>query len=431
MLRIHSKSVRSFGVPDVGNVKPILKSLSKIFGHIDKTVRAEGSSLTLALYTFLGPALLPSLADLKSVQLSELQKSFDSMDASGKGAGSGRPTRYTRKAQREREASGSGGQAEGSDGDAAGAVEVSSAPVDPKSFFDPVNVLSLFPSDVEDRLSSTKWKERLEALEECNKVLAQPANGKISDSNVDAYGSLTTTLGAKCKSDANVNVVVECVKLLEGLANGLGKPFGRFRGSVMPGMFERLKERKQTVTDALGKSLDAIFATVRVASPISSRAPDIFQVTLSDIVEDVLVALKNKNPQVRENTLRFLHRSLRTTTTAPSKDQVGPIAEILVLLLGDSTEPVRTAAADCLGTMMRILGERAFNPFVENVGDIQMTKVKDAFAKAEINSKAGGAVKTPAPGGSRPGTAGAVAPPMAKKVSGVSFGLRTRIDYVI
>lgn len=109
------------------------------------------------------------------------------------------------------------------------------------------------------------------------------------------------------------------------------------------------------------------------------------------MVDDVLVSLKSKNPQVREGTLKFLHRSLQTTPDAPGKDQVKPMAEALVALLGDSVEPVRSSAAECLGTMMKILGERAFNPYIERVGEIQMGKVKDAFEKAEIRYKAGGA----------------------------------------
>lgn len=238
--------------------------LPKIFGHTDKNVRAEGSTLAATLHTFLGPALTPSLAELKPVQVSELQKAFDALDTEGKGAGTGKPTRWTRKAQREREASEAAGEAE----DEAGAEE-EAAPIDPRSLLDPVNVLAKFPADLDEQISSTKWKERLEALEECNKVLAQPGNAKIADSNVDAYGSLVSTLGAKCKSDANVNVVIEAAKVIEGLANGLGKPFGRFRGVVMPGIIERLKERKANVVEALGRALDAVFTSV---SPLTGCA---------------------------------------------------------------------------------------------------------------------------------------------------------------
>lgn len=232
--------------------------MPKIFGHTDKNVRAEGSALATTLYTYLGPALTPSLAELKPVQMSELQKAFDTLDAQGKGAGTGKPTRWTRKAQRDREgAEATGGEAE----DEAGPAE-EAAPIDPRSLLDPVNVLAKFPDNLDEQVSSTKWKERLEVLEECNKVLAQPGNARISDSSVDAYGSLVSTLGTKCKSDANVNVVIEAAKVVEGLANGLGKPFGRFRGVVMPGIIERLKERKANVVEALGRALDAVFSTV-------------------------------------------------------------------------------------------------------------------------------------------------------------------------
>jgi len=48
---------------------------------------------------------------------------------------------------------------------------------------------------------------------------------------------------------------------------------------------------------------------------------------------------------------------------------------------------------------MKILGERAFNPYIEGVGELQMAKVKDAFGKAEIRYKAGGSKA--APGGSK------------------------------
>ena len=59
---------------------------------------------------------------------------------------------------------------------------------------------------------------------------------------------------------------------------------------------------------------------------------------------------------------------------------------------------------------MRILGERAFNPYIEGVGDLQMAKVKDAFSKAEIRYRQGGAAKAP----------GTLAKPAAASVKKVS-----------
>lgn len=246
-------------MPALGNIKPVLKSLQKIFAHSDKTVRAEGTALCTALYTYLGPALLTALGELKPLQLAELQKAFDAMDAESKGAGSGKPTRWTRKTQREREAAADSGAPDAGEPAAEEAV-----PIDPKSLLDPVDVLSKFPDDLMERLGSAKWKDRLESLEECNKALAQPQNARVSDRNVDAYGSLAQTLGTKIKSDANVNVVMEAAKLVEGLATGMGKPFGRYRGVVMSGCLERLKERKATVVEAIGKALDALSESVSI-----------------------------------------------------------------------------------------------------------------------------------------------------------------------
>ncbi|KAK4685920.1 cytoskeleton-associated protein 5, partial [Tremellales sp. Uapishka_1] len=366
-----------FGVPAMGNIKPLLKALPKAFGHSDKNVRAEASALVIVLYTYLGTALLPSLSDLKPVQLTDLQKSFDAIQP-----GTAKPTRWTRRVQRERAAAEAAG--DGDDGEGPSPEEA--AAIDPLSLIDPVDVLAQFPPDLMESLSSTKWKDRVDALVACNVVLDDPKNIKISDSNVDAYSNLAQTLGTKCKSDSNVNVVMEAAKVLEGLAKGLGRSFGRYRGVTMSGLLERLKERKANVVEALGKALDAIFSST----------------TFTDIAEDVLTSLKSKNPQVKEGTLKFLHRSLCTTRDAPSKDQVKPLAESLVALLGDSVEPVRTSAADCLGTMMKILGERTFNPYIEKVGELQMNKVKDAFEKAEIKYKVGGskaAAAKPAVGG--------------------------------
>jgi cytoskeleton-associated protein 5 len=219
-------------------------------------VRAEGSALTTVLYTYLGPALLPALADLKPVQMADLQKGFDALDAEGKGAGMGKPTRWTRKAQRERE------EASAAADDAAAPPEEEEA-IDPMSLLDPVDVSKLFPADLMERLGSTKWQDRLACLDETNKVLAEPRYARIADSNVDAaYGSLVQTLGTKIQKDTNVNVVMEAAKVIEGLARGLGKAFGRFRGVVMTPCLERSKERKATVVEALGKALDAVFLTV-------------------------------------------------------------------------------------------------------------------------------------------------------------------------
>jgi cytoskeleton-associated protein 5 len=96
---------------------PILKVLPKIFGHSDKTVRSEGSSLAHALYQYLGPGIEPWLADLKPVQVKELKEAWDGMEKEGRGKGTLKPERMTR--QQARDAEQNAGDGDAGDGDAA------------------------------------------------------------------------------------------------------------------------------------------------------------------------------------------------------------------------------------------------------------------------------------------------------------------------
>lgn len=78
-----------------------MKILPKIFGHSDKTVRAEGTNLTIALYQYIGPAIEPWLAELKPVQVKELKDSFEALEKEGKGHKTLKPDRITRAQARE------------------------------------------------------------------------------------------------------------------------------------------------------------------------------------------------------------------------------------------------------------------------------------------------------------------------------------------
>lgn len=140
----------------------------------------------------------------------------------------------------------------------------------------------------------------------------------------------------------------------------------------------------------------------------------ITQSSLNECVEDILVSLKSKNPQVKEGALRFLNRSLKSTREAPSKNSVKPLSDALAICTGDSAEPVRAASAESLGLMMKLLGERQFAPVLEGLDDLRKTKVREFFDTAEVKYRAGAAG-----GGGRPvpaAAAAATARAPAKKV---------------
>ncbi len=65
---------------------------------------SQGTALAQALHLYLGPALTPALADLKEIQRDQLSHAFEAMEANGQAGGLGRPSRFTRREQAQREA---------------------------------------------------------------------------------------------------------------------------------------------------------------------------------------------------------------------------------------------------------------------------------------------------------------------------------------
>lgn len=263
---------------------------------------------------------------------------------------------------------------------------------DPRLLLDEVDIIPKMPSDFYTLIASSKWKERKEALDATLEVVKN--NPRIRD--VDGIGELAKSL-AKRMSDANIQCVIAAAQIIEGLAQGIGSSFARQRASVMTPMLERLKERKQNVVDAIGLALDAVFATVSTVSEDHESSLTVApQTTLTEITEDVLNALKTKNPQVKEGAARFLARSLSAAKVPPAKGDVKPIAETLVALLEDSYEPARAAAADGLGALLKIVGERQLNPFLDPLDDLRKAKVKEASERATVKCKVGTAPTKPA-----------------------------------
>ncbi|KAG1890961.1 armadillo-type protein [Suillus subluteus] len=345
--------VRTFGT-QVTPPAPVLKALPKIFAHADKNVRAEGTQLTHTLYQYIGPAIDPWLSELKPVQVKELQEAFEGMENSGKGKGTLKSVRLTREHQREAEMA----------GDAAddGEVEAELDLPDPRTLVEPVSIIPKLPSNMQANLTSSKWKERKEVLDELLTLVN--ATPRIQDA--PELGELAKSLATCISKDANINCVMTAAHIIEGLAKGMMSPFGRFRETVIPLMLERLKERKTNVTDAIGAALDAVFATT----------------TLPDIIPDLIPALGNKNPQIKEGTLKFLARSLSTSTTPVQTSQIKTLTDPLAVLLEDGFEGARNEAAACLGILMKMVGERPLNALMDGLADVRKVKVKEAYEKA-------------------------------------------------
>jgi cytoskeleton-associated protein 5 len=335
--------------------KPTLKLLPKVFGHADKNVRAEAQNLTVEFYRWLRDAMKPFFwNDLKPVQQQDLEKTFEKV----KNEPPPKQERLLRSQQDIQEST------HGSADDHGVVAYEEEADIDLEPEYEAVNVMPKIPKDLQERLSSSKWKDRKDALDDLHQAINHP---RIEEGPFD---DILRAL-AKCMKDANIAVVSIAANCVEILANGLKKSFSKYRAIVVQPMMERLKEKKQTVTDALGAALDAVLAST----------------SLADCLDDILEFLKHKNPQVKIETTRFLIRSLSSIKEAPQPPEVKPIADAATKLLTESQEVQRNAGAEVLGILWKIMGDRIMAPHMEGLDDIRKSKIKEYCDKAEVKAK--------------------------------------------
>lgn len=350
-------------------------------------MRAEGSLLAQELHRYIGAALEPTIDTLKDIQAKELRSQFEELDK--KGEGKPIPERYilsekikAEEAAAAAAAAASGGDpAQGGGGDEAAEEE---GDVDAFDLADPIDPFKSkdFPANLDEALASKKWKDRTDALEALLKALN--SSPKLLMNN--GYDSVIDQLTTKIAKDSNINVVLECCRCIESMAKGLRSNFSKYKEKVLPPILEKLKEKKASTVEILAQTLDSVFQTV----------------TFSDVLEDIFAATKHKNPNVKTEAIKFLVRCLRTTRTPPSKADIKPIGDTLVNALSDANADVRDAGIQGLGTLMKLVGERMMNQFMEGLDDIKKGKIMDEFKVATVKAKMGGPTPSAASSSSAP-----------------------------
>ncbi|KAL1297198.1 hypothetical protein AAFC00_004768 [Neodothiora populina] len=346
----------AYGVKTV-EPKPVIKLLPKPYGHADKNVRAEAQNLTVELYRWLKDAMKPLFwGELKPVQQTDLEKLFEKVKDEP-------PPKQERLLRSQQEAAEMAAE-DPSAGQVEDEAEDDEAAVDLEPEFEAVDVFAKMPKDLNERLGSSKWKDRKEVLEEVHTAVNHPA---IQEGPFD---DLIRGL-AKSMKDANIAVVTIAANIVEILANGLKKSFAKYRSSIVSPILERFKEKKQSVTDALAAALDAVAAAT----------------SIQDNIEEILEFMKHKNPLVKLETARFLTRSLKATKQAPNPPEIKPMADAAIKLLTESLETTRNAGAEVLGVLWKIMGDRNMLAHLDGLDEIRKTKVKEYCDQAEVKSK--------------------------------------------
>lgn len=356
------EALRGFGSKTMP-IKPLVKYIQPLLENRDKIVREEGKMLVVEMYRWCGAALKPQLANLKPVQVTELEAEFENV-----GSTKAVQTRFLRsqqdlKAKMEAQAVAAENGEEGSEDEDEGEV---AADVDPYELMEPVDILSKIPKDFYDKIEAKKWQERREALEAVQKLVENP---KLESGD---YHDLVKAIKKVVAKDTNVMLVALGGKCLIGLANGLRKKFQPHACGCIDVIFDKFKEKKITVVTVLREAIDACFPAT----------------TLEAISESALTALENKNPNIKAETASFLARcfSKSTPTTLPKKLLKLFVASLLKTI-NDTSPEVREASFQALGTAMKVVGEKPLLPFLADVDPIKMAKIKECCEKAEVVGK--------------------------------------------
>lgn len=359
--------IEQFGC-QVASPKPVIPKLAKLFSHADKNVRAQATNLTVEIYKWMGQGLTLVLMDsLRPVQQKDLQADFEKVAGDKP-----EQKRLTRKQKEELAVQQETNDNEDVDMDADTVQEtngVAAEEFDPFLMLEPVEVLLKLPSDLHTQMASSKWKDRKEALDEVHAVLSKAP--KLAQ---DDYTDLVRIF-AKCMKDANIQVVQLAANAVEFLSKGLKEGFHKYQHLVVGPMIERSKEKKPSVADALANALDAIYESS----------------SLNDVLDEIINGMKHKTPQVKISSTDYLRRCLANTTVPPKRSQIDAIMESGVKLLSDSQEPIRQAATDMIGTLMKITGERELLGLLEKIDENRLAKVRAAHDKAQVKCTASAA----------------------------------------
>ncbi|XP_034164860.2 cytoskeleton-associated protein 5-A [Pangasianodon hypophthalmus] len=382
------RAVSEFGAKIV-TLKPVVKVLPKLFESREKAIRDEAKLLAVEVYRWIRDALRPPLQNINSVLLKELEEEWAKASAP-------RQSRFLRSQQdlrakfEQQQQSGGDGEEEG-DGDA----EEAAPAVDAYELLEAVEILSKLPKDFYEKIEAKKWQERKEALEALEALTKNP---RLEGGE---YGDVVKALNKVIGKDTNVMLVTLAAKCVAGLAAGLRKKFGTYAGHLVPTILEKFKEKKAQVVQALQEAIDAVFLSA----------------TLEKVSEDVLAVMDNKNPSIRQQASLFLARSFRhcTPTTLP-KNLLKPFCVALLKQVNDSAPEVRDAAFEALGTALKVVGERAVNPFLADVDKLKVDKIKECAEKVELpgGKKAAGQVKENSAPKAQPATAAPASAPAKK-----------------
>ncbi|XP_073058654.1 protein MOR1 isoform X1 [Primulina eburnea] len=332
--------------------KKLLKMLPELFDHQDQNVRASSKGLTLELCRWIGKEPVKSILfeKMRDTMKKELEAELANV------SGTAKPTRKIRSEQDKEPEVENASEVVGA-GPAEGTVDDTPLEIDEYELVDPVEILTpLDKSGFWEGVKAAKWSERKEAVAELTKLASTK---RIAPGD---FTEVCRTL-KKIITDVNIAVAVEAVQALGNLSRGLRTHFSSNSRFLLPILLEKLKEKKPTLVEALTLTLQAMHQSGCL--------------NLTDIVEDVKTAVKNKVPHVRSLTLNWVTYCIETSNRAAILKAHKEYVPICMECLNDGTPEVRDAAFSALASIAKMVGMRPLEKSLEKLDDVRKKKLAE------------------------------------------------------
>ncbi|KAJ1724201.1 hypothetical protein LPJ61_005762 [Coemansia biformis] len=339
--------VRAYGTEHI-DATALLAALQGPFAHKSNDLRTEARLLAVELFRWVGPDVATSLQYLPPILRKELEAQFAAAAADP-------PPKQERLLRSQVLAAASD----------CGVAENDDDVDDPWDTAEPVATAQACPRGFLATIASPAWKERKSAAE----LLYEGLRLHVRLETDGGTSALVGALG-ELVDDVHVAVSLFAIRCLSQLALKLRGQFSVHVPSTLPLLIGRFKVRKMAVVCAVREAVDACFSAAGH--------------NLSAISTAFFAAAAHKNPQVRAETHSFLQRCLASAALQLDTDSIKTYGGHLAIALEDCNGAVRDAAAECLGTLIRVTPDGSLRPLTKGIGKSGMHKVHAYASQADV-----------------------------------------------
>ncbi|CAI4034981.1 hypothetical protein SMKI_12G1180 [Saccharomyces mikatae IFO 1815] len=372
----------------------LLKYVPQLAGHGDRNVRSQTMNLIVQIYKSTGSNsdLLEEMLfkKLKPIQVKDLHKLFAKVvdePSSSKRLFEWEKRELEKKRKQEEEtrkrrslSSNSkeeflvdkdGDTLMGMEADILSSGKQEAIQIDTFSMLAEETILDKLPKDFQERITSSKWKERVEVLEEFwDNVLSQTKKLKSSSQN---YSNLLSIYGHIIQKDANIQAVALAAQSVELICDKLKTPgFSKdYVSLVFTPLLDRTKEKKPSVIEAVRKALLTI---CKYYDPLAPNGRN------EDMLKDILEHMKHKTPQIRMECTQLFNSSMKeeregySTLQRYLKDEVVPI---VVHIVNDTQPAIRTLGFESFAILIKIFGMNSFLKTLEHLDSLKRKKIEE------------------------------------------------------